>query len=206
MISFGGPISIAAGRSRVVDVDVLQALTLAMMMVSCSADADWEVYIDKDVAELPIPAQPTLTTTTALGQIPASTKVYVRVSAVNAAGFESPASIANKSITTGSGTPTNRVAASWTAVTGATGYRVYVGTRPGMESFYGTSLSTSLNIDTIPGDLAGAIPTAADMLVSPLKGHATSVVSLIPITVARRLVIYVNSQTAATAYVTCLAG
>lgn len=208
MISLGGIMTIGSGRTRVVDVDVLQALTLSVLAFSCSSDADWEVYIDKDLAELVRPGQPSLTnSSTTLGQLPASTKIYVRVTAIDATGLEGPPSPGNKTITTGSGTSTNRVAASWSAVSGATGYKVYVGSRPGMESFCTEVVgTTTCNIDMLPTEVAGGIPTAADILLSPAKGQSTEIDPSSPLTVARRLIIYVNSQTSATAYVSCLAG
>lgn len=208
MITLGGVIGISSGRTRVVDADVLQAISVAAMIFSCSSDADWEVYIDKDLSDLPRPAAPTLTnSSTTLGQLAASQKVYVQVTAVDANGLEGPPSPGNKTITTGSGTSTNRVAASWTAVSGASSYNVYVGSRPGMETFStNVAGATTCNIDMLPGDSAGGVPSAADILLSPARGEATQVPSSIPITLARRLVIYVNSQTSATAYITCLAG
>lgn len=207
MISLGGALSASSGRSRLIDVDVVQAMSIAAMIFSSTADADWEVYIDKDLADLARPAQPTLTnSSTTLGQLPASQKVYVRVTAVDANGLESPPSVGNKMVTTGAGTATNRVAASWTAVVGAASYNVYVGSRSGMETFYANVPSNSANIDSLPDGLAGGIATAADIIMSPAKGVATQVHASIPITVARRLTIFITSGTAATAFVTCLAG
>lgn len=206
MISLGGVMSIAAGRSRVIDADLPQALTLSVMTFSATSDSDWEVYLDKDVSALDRPVQPTLTTSNALGQLPSSTKVYVRVTVVDSLGLESPPSLGNKLITTNSATQTNRVSASWAAVTGATAYRVYVGSRPGMEALYSEVTTNSATIDFLPGDMAGAIPTMADILLSPAKGESSAIEPSSPLTIARRIIIYVNAQVAATAFISCLAG
>jgi hypothetical protein len=208
MLSLGGKFGVASGRTRVIDVSVPQAVGLAALVISSDADAEWEFYIDRQIADLARPGQPTLSTSAALGQLAASTKVYVRVTAVDANGLESPPSAGGKVVTVGSATNTNRVSASWSAVTGASSYNVYVGSRPGMEALYGSTASTSLNIDSLPGDTASAIPTASDIVISPLRGTPTPIQgsSGVPISIGQSLVVYVTCQTSTSLYVTCLAG
>lgn len=94
----------------------------------------------------------TVNAVTTGGTIPASTAVSVQVLARNASGFSNPNTAA--SVTTGSGTATNSVTASWSAVTGATSYDVYVGGK-----YYGNVATNSATITYIPTATA-AVPSA----------------------------------------------
>ncbi|QNK82580.1 glycosyl hydrolase family 28-related protein [Nakamurella sp. PAMC28650] len=84
------------------------------------------------------PAKPTLTPSTTGGTLPAGQKFYV-VTALNATG-ETMAS--GESVVTTTGT-TSSVALAWTAVTGASSYKVYRGTTGGSESVYYTTATNS---------------------------------------------------------------
>jgi hypothetical protein len=73
----------------------------------------------------------TISTATATtgGTIPSSTTYYFRVSAVTNNGEQGASTEVNQA--TGSGTETNTITLSWTAVTGALYYKIYGGTSTG---------------------------------------------------------------------------
>lgn len=109
------------------------------------------------IEQLPAPVQSALATATTGGTITAGTYRYV-LTAINANG-ETTASNEQTIVTTGS---TSTVTVSWTAVTGATGYRLYktaAGGGVGTELFYKAVGLVITDIDTSPGAPAGAFPT-----------------------------------------------
>lgn len=115
----------------------------------------------------------TLTANTTGGTIAASTAVSVQAIARNASGIALAGSAA--SVTTGSGTSTNSVSASWTAVSGATSYDVYVG-----GLYYGNTATGSITLTFIPVGTS-AIPTVATSgpnLVTALSGQTDGSVNL----------------------------
>ena len=203
MLSLGTKVSIGAGRSRVLDVAPGGGVSLAMFCLSASADSEWEVYVDRAVNDLARPAQPTFTLSTSLGQLPASTKVYVRVTAVDALGVEGPCSPGAKFATTGAGT-TNRVTAAWVAVTGAATYKVYAGSKAGMEALVGSTAGTSLAIDAFPVDDVRGVPTTTDMMMATLKNQSTNPAIGGSVSINASLVIFATLQVAGDVFITCL--
>src|SRR3972149_1532706 len=130
-------------RTKILDVDV-NALMVKVLTISVKdANSDWEIYFDKSINELNPPNQPSLSTTTTEGNILRSTKVLVRITAVDNLGNESPPSLGGKNITTASSTDTNKITSSWSSVPGASSYNIYAGTRVGMETYLGNTSNTS---------------------------------------------------------------
>lgn len=106
---------------------------------------------------LAAPVQSALATATTGGTITAGTYRYV-VTAINASG-ETIASNEQTIVTTGS---TSTVTVTWSAVTGATGYKLYktaAGGASGTELLYKTVGLVTSDVDTSPGSPAGAFPT-----------------------------------------------
>lgn len=97
----------------------------------------------------------TLTPSTTGGNIAASTEVSVQVVPRNNSGYGLPNTAA--STTTDSSTSTNSVAASWSAVVGATSYDVYVN-----DAYYGNTLTTSITLTFIPNGTAKPPTVATD--------------------------------------------
>lgn len=99
------------------------------------------------------PGIPTLTGSTTGGTLAAAT-YYYKITALNASG-ETVGSPEASVVTTGT---TSSVAVSWTAVTGATSYKIYRGTTAGSENTYYTSTTASFT-DTGAAGTAGTVPT-----------------------------------------------
>ena len=111
------------------------------------------------------PAAPALTPSTTGGSLATAT-YFVKLTALGTTG-ETLASTEASAAVTG---PTGSIAATWTAVAGATGYRVYVGTTTGGENqFFAPGNVTSFAITTATGT-AGSQPGAATATRSPANG------------------------------------
>lgn len=115
----------------------------------------------------------TVTSSSTGGTIAASTTVDVQVVARNASGYT--AANTGASVTTGSSTATNSVSASWTGVTGATSYDVYVN-----SLYYGNTTSTSITITYVPSGTAAPPTVATDgpNLSTSITGQTDSSVNL----------------------------
>jgi hypothetical protein len=110
------------------------------------------------IEDLLEPTQSALSTSGSGGTITAGTYRYV-VTAINANG-ETLASNEQTITTSGS---TSTVTVTWSAVTGATGYKLYktaAGGGTGTELLYKTVGAVTTDTDTSPGSPAGAIPTS----------------------------------------------
>lgn len=107
---------------------------------------------------LPPPVQSALSTATTGGTITAGTYKYV-LTAINANG---ETTISNEQTITTTGS-TSTVTVTWSAVTGATGYKLYktaAGGATGTELLYKTVGAVTSDVDTSPGSPSGAFPTA----------------------------------------------
>lgn len=135
-----------------------------------------------------VPAAPTVTTATTGGTLPAATYSY-RVSALTALG-ETLAGLAATVAATGS---TSKTTIAWTAVTSATGYRVY-GRTAGREALLatvgpgiliwddtgaagGTALPVAADTGRVPGSVAQVMPASDDSATwacwyDPISGWA----------------------------------
>lgn len=104
---------------------------------------------------------PTLSTTATGGSLTAGAKSY-RVTAINSNGETVPCKAVT--ITVPEGTSTNTVTLSWSAVTGATGYKIY-GRTAGSELLLATVTALTWADD---GSLtpSGALPTATTVQVA----------------------------------------
>ena len=106
---------------------------------------------------LPAPLQGAATTATTGGTgLAASTAYFYKVTALGVSG-ESLGSN-EVSVTTGLGA-TNSNTLSWSAVVGATGYRVYRGTAVGAESVYYAPGNVLTYVDTGAASTVGTVPT-----------------------------------------------
>jgi hypothetical protein len=170
-----------------------------MILSAKGSDPEWEIYFDKDIADLPIPTAPTLTASTTGGSLGKSLKYYVRYTAVNADGLESPPSIGNKTSTTGTSTFTNKITASWSAIAGASSYNVYAGLYPGREALVGNTTSTSFVITTDPIDPTATIFTLPDMwILGKQAGIDPIAFGGAGLAFTNRLIIYVTTSGSST--------
>jgi hypothetical protein len=105
---------------------------------------------------LAAPTPGTFTTATTGGTLASSTTYYYRVSGINAGGETLPNTETSKA--TGAGTETNTVTVKWSALTGATGYRIY-GRSTGAELFMAEVGAVTEWTDDGSVTPAGAMPT-----------------------------------------------
>ncbi len=126
-------------------------------------------------ATLSAPVQSALATATTAGSLPASTTYFVVITATNASGQTTASN--EETLATGAGTATNTLVASWAAVTGATGYRVWIGTATGAENnyFVVSSGSTLTYTITTATGTAGTLPTT-NTTASTINGTASLIV------------------------------
>jgi hypothetical protein len=170
-----------------------------MILSAKGSDPEWEIYFDKDVADLSVPVAPTLATTSTGGALGKNQKLYVRYTAINAAGEESVPSIGNKTATTGTSTFTNKVTVTLTAVSGATSYNIYAGLYPGREAYVGTTTSTSFVITSLPNDPLATISTIPDMWVLGKQAGIDPIAfGGAGLTFTNRLIVYVTTTGSST--------
>lgn len=131
------------------------------------------------------PTAPTLSTATTGGSIAASATVHVMVAARSGANYfvgGSSAASADASLAVGSGTSTNTVTASISAIKGAVAYDWYVGTAAGASSHYYYTTTTVANvvITSVPGSAQGlpSLPLLSSLApglgVSPFGSSPTA--------------------------------
>jgi hypothetical protein len=106
---------------------------------------------------LPSPALQPFTTATTGGTLLDGSTYYYVVTALNSQGQTLPS--AEGSILTGSGTNTNTVTVNWTAVPGATGYKIY-GRAKGAELLLATVGNVTTYTDTGSVTPSGPLPTS----------------------------------------------
>lgn len=144
---------------HIVPVQVTRSMTSATKVAVLPADATVTNFIAynptvPNITLLSVPSLNNATTVTTGGTLAAGTYYYV-ITATNAAG-ETTKSNEVSIVTTGT-TSTNTV--TWTAVTGATGYKIYRGTASGQEGvFYSVGAVTTFS-DTGAANTAGTPPT-----------------------------------------------
>lgn len=123
-------------------------------------------YIDRSrVVLLATPGIATGTGSTTGGSLAAAT-YFVKIVAVDANGFTTPAGVESVGVTTTGAT--SSIAYTWTAVSGATSYRIYFGTVSGTQASYQTSTVASYTLTSTAGT-AGTPPTSG---VIPYTGSA----------------------------------
>jgi hypothetical protein len=169
--------SVVAGRNRVYDAVLPFGITLSTMTISSDVDQQWDIFLDQQINNLTLPVQPALTAATTGGTIALNTKLYVRITTIVADAtqpdgyLEGQPCVSGKTVTVGATTSTNKVTVAITAVTGASGYRIYVGTSPGYEAFSGQILgSTSYIITSLPADATRGVPTMPDISIKLAAG------------------------------------
>lgn len=108
---------------------------------------------------------PVATPSSSGGTIAAGT-YYYKITALNAAGESIPSAEASAT-TTGS---TSSVVITWTAVTGATSYRIYKGSTPGGESAYFTSATATYTDTGTAG--TSATPPVVNTAFAPAAANA----------------------------------
>lgn len=133
--------------------DLGQALSLQYTDTNTGAGVGATVTVSN---ALSAPVQNAPTTATTGGSIPASTDVFLKITAVNASGQTIGSN--EESITVGSTTATNTVSASWTAVAGATRYYAYASDATGTESYQTQVTGTSVTLTSLATGGA-AVPT-----------------------------------------------
>ena len=202
--------SIAPGRNRVYDANISAGggMTLSFVSVAADVDQQWDIFLDTPINTLAVPAKPTITNATTGGSIGNTIKIYARITAqvtdaTQPSGFlEGQPCIAGATVTTGA-TATNKITVTWTAVSGATNYNIYLGTSQGYEAYAGTFTGTTASFTSLPVDLSRGVPTMPDISV---KGAANTTIPLAvggqSILVAARVTVYctVTGSTSGTAY------
>ncbi|HWE39054.1 MAG TPA: hypothetical protein VG406_21075, partial [Isosphaeraceae bacterium] len=109
---------------------------------------------------LPAPAAPTTSGAASTGGFLAqSTTYYYKITAINPFGETTPSPETSYAVPA-SGTSTNQVTLNWTAVAGATGYKVYRGTTAGGESLLATLGSVTSYTDSTTTAPSGPPPAA----------------------------------------------
>ncbi len=111
------------------------------------------------IGALSSPGTLTMSTATTGGSIAASTTYYYEVTAVDAAGGQTLPSPEN-SQATGSGTSTNTITISWSAVSGASSYDIYRGTSSGNEGTFFNTINTSYTDTGATGSTASPSNTS----------------------------------------------
>lgn len=107
-----------------------------------------------NVGSVATPGAPTLTPSGTGGTLPASTTNNYRIAAVTGSGNTLPGTEATAATTTGS---TSSIVVTWTAVSNATGYKVY-GRSTGAELLLATVGAVTTYTDTGAATPAGALP------------------------------------------------
>jgi len=128
------------------DVNIEQAL------------AGGSVITDSTTTALSTPTAPT-PTPSASGGVLASGTYSVRVSAYNQYGETLACASTSTSAVTG---PTGSVSLSWTAVTGAFGYKIYFGNTAGSEQFIARVQGQAVTTYVVTGSItpSGAVPSS----------------------------------------------
>lgn len=110
-------------------------------------------------AQLPAPVNAAFSQTDTDGVLPPSTTYYYRVSALDGAGGETLASTETSGATSAAAGNTHAMVVNWTAVAGATGYKVY-GRGAGVELLIATVGDVTTYTDTGSITPAGALPAS----------------------------------------------
>jgi len=182
-------------RTRLLDVDLSSPITL-ITVSSKSGDGTWEIFIDKYINNLEIPDQPTLAKATTGGNIPRDTKIYVRITTIDANGLEGTPSLGNKFIIVTSTTDTNKVTVSWSTVTGAASYNIYASTRPGMLGLIGNTASLSYILTDVPQDVVGGLTSAPDIIIYGKKGGTEPIPIVNNLWINTNIIVYVTTSAA----------
>jgi|SRR3989344_1190818 len=191
-------------RTKILDVDVTALIVKTLTISAKGADSDWEIYFDKNISELIPPNQPSLSATTTGGNLLRSTKVFVRITAVDSLGNESPPSLGGKNITTGSSTDTNKITSSWSSVPGASSYNIYAGTRVGMETYLGNTSNTSYIITDLLDNTTNNIASSPDIVIYGKK-LGSEAIYINNLYIQSRLIVYVTPTANSEVGFSCLA-
>lgn len=122
--------------------------------------------------EMVTPGTPTVSATTG-GTLAAGT-YYIKIVASDGVGTTTGSSEASCTV---DGTTTNACSISWSAVTGASSYRVYVGSSSGGQDRYWSTSATSYTLTafgTGDGSTAGTVPTVTTAYVNKLTASGNS--------------------------------
>lgn len=196
-------VTVASGRTKLIDASVPGINLAAMVMSAAAADPTWEIYVDRNISTLAPMTNPSFVAATTGGTIPRSTVLYCRLAAVDAPGLESPPSDSSTFKSTAATTDTNKVTISWGAMTGASSYNLYLGTRPGMEGFFQNVVGTSLIVTDLSTmvDIALALTSVPDFKISGKKLGIDSIpISGPGIQVSNRIIVYVNTSAGSAVY------
>ena len=120
-----------------------------------------------NTATIPVPTSPTVVGTTAAGETLPNVALYYKVTAITANGETTPSTEVTVTPAAGQG-----ATVSWTASTGATGYRVYRGTASGAENYLVTLPSTTGT---------SFVDTGAPVVATAGAGHTATLVFNTPI-------------------------
>lgn len=172
----GDPNSLVAALTNNINLDpdgVLSVtLTSPLTGDAIPNQAQWQLGFNA----LALPPAPTGTPTTGTGSAAAHT-YYARVTAINADGESLPGAESAGVVLSATG----EIAWAWTAVTGATSYKIYVGITAGGEGSWFTT-STNSYTQTATAGTTGALPVAGTATVgNPNAGlTANMVINVLP--------------------------
>ena len=199
--AFSAKATVLNGRVLVLDAAPPSAMNLASLVVTGDVAIEWEIYLDKDISTLAM-GSVSLSDNSSGGAILNNTTVYVRVTAVDADGRESPPSV-SASRKVGSSGNTHRITASWSAVVGAVSYNIYTSTKPNQENLHLAGAVSPQSITAQPLDIPLSVPTTPDIhLIAPVGVQAVPVVG---IPLSARIVVYAKASTGGFATISCLA-
>lgn len=96
---------------------------------------------------------------------------YFRIVATDGVGTTVGSTEVSRQITA---SPNRRIALSWSAVQGATGYRIYKGSTSGGQDLYHVSPTNSFNYDSDAGADPGTVPTVTTAYVNKVSASGSS--------------------------------
>ncbi|GEM_PF-6663697 len=141
--------------------------------VAVNSPIEWQDFLQinssKDVGVgIPTPGIPNLVASSSGGSLATGT-YYYKITALDGVGETAGGTEASAAVTG----PNGSVAISWTAVPGATSYRIYRGTSAGGENVYYTTTGTSFT-DTGAAGTSGSPPATTSAYINRLAAAGNS--------------------------------
>ena len=199
--AFSAKSTVVNGRTLVLDAAPPSAMSLASLVVTGDVAIEWEIYLDKDISTLAMGAV-SLSDNSSGGTILNNTTVFVRVTAIDADGKESPPSV-SVSKKVGSSGNAHRVTATWSAVVGAISYNIYTSTKSNQENLFLAGAVSPQSITVQPLDIPLSVPTTPDIhLIAAVGVHSIPVIG---VPLSARIVVYAKASTGGISTISCLA-
>lgn len=148
------PISLNANvlrgvRTKIADIALSGNMPITGIIASSQGNTLYEIYCDDPVNDLSFGINiPTITASAVGGSLPMGKSLYFAVTAVDDNGESAPTAMTPAIKTANSNNGSMDI--SWTAVTGATKYRIYCGEKPQMETFVAEVETTTYKLINLP--------------------------------------------------------